>query len=179
MPHGTFNPDGTVTIIYNPFHGDKLYTDNGRKHLLPCERCGNVVSVSLPTCSVICEDCAPALDAAGVAPAPIIDREAHTAERARFMSDTCNRLVKAGKMEAAAVCLQYAVHLHPELQYTLEFAFLGSGPLGRFIADSPYDTFRIPVDSPEFRAKLDGILRDLYPDAVAAIDTFEASKGVH
>lgn len=57
MAYGKIDPDGTVTITYNPSQGDKLYAGDGQNHLLPCERCGAVVPVSLPTCSVICEDC--------------------------------------------------------------------------------------------------------------------------
>lgn len=101
-----------------------------------------------------------------------VDWKARTAERARFMSDTCNRLIEAGKMEAAAVCLRGAVHLNPELAYTPEFSALVSGPLGEFIEGAPDDTFATPVDSPEFRAAVSATLRELYPEAAAELDRY-------
>ena len=57
MVKGKITPDGDVTITFN-MQTDKLYIDNGQRHLLPCEDCGDVVPVSLLTVSVICERCA-------------------------------------------------------------------------------------------------------------------------
>src|SRR5438270_2128950 len=57
MPKGTIASDGTATIIYNPYNGDKLYTNQGTAHLLPCEKCGDVLTVSLKTVSVLCPEC--------------------------------------------------------------------------------------------------------------------------
>lgn len=58
MPRGTFDSNGLVTIVYNPFESNKLYSPDGSKHLLPCETCGNVQWVSIGTVSVICDSCA-------------------------------------------------------------------------------------------------------------------------
>jgi hypothetical protein len=49
---------GEVVIRYNPHNFDRLYSPDGKLHLLPCEGdCGRAVWVQPLTESVLCEDC--------------------------------------------------------------------------------------------------------------------------
>jgi len=49
---------GAVVIRYEPHNFDRLYSPDGKQHLLPCEGdCGRAVWVSPVTDAVICETC--------------------------------------------------------------------------------------------------------------------------
>jgi hypothetical protein len=48
----------TITVTYRPWSGDKLYSPDGRAHLLPCETCGAPEWVSPAIQAVTCAACA-------------------------------------------------------------------------------------------------------------------------
>lgn len=58
MARGTFNNDGTVSIVFDP-KKEHLYAPNTAEDLkyLPCERCGEVEVVTLPTTTYVCFFC--------------------------------------------------------------------------------------------------------------------------
>lgn len=58
--NGTINRSGDIEIRWN-MQEEKLYSPDGSKHLLPCERCGLPQWASLPVVSILCDRCASVL----------------------------------------------------------------------------------------------------------------------
>jgi hypothetical protein len=62
MPYGKIERDGTVTITFNPFNGDKLIVASGLQ-ALPCESCGRVEIIATNIVSITCQECAQRIEA--------------------------------------------------------------------------------------------------------------------
>lgn len=87
------------------------------------------------------------------------------ANRFVFAFEVATRLIEAGRMDDAIICIRYGTHLHPEMLYMDEFTSMCRGPLGDYVAASRSEIFKLPPE--RMREVVFAILRELYPDATA------------